>query len=34
MDNLHGGGFNNMAQLDQETIQKINKEYNKGSAYK
>jgi len=31
MDNLQVGGFNNLTQLDSETMDKINKEYNKGN---
>jgi len=30
MDNLQVGGFNNLTQLDTETIDKIKQEYNKG----
>ena len=30
MDNLQVGGFNNLTQLDTETMDKIKQEYNKG----
>ena len=29
MDNLQVGGFNNLTQLDKDTIKKIENEYNK-----
>ena len=34
MDNLQVGGFNNLNQLDTETMDKIKQEYNKGNFQK